>query len=185
MRALIALAFLLSSFGAHADSLWGAALPGAAYAVVTANPYQLGTEVMADQDGYIIGVRWAKHESETGTHSIAVFSAGGTLLASASATAGETASGWQTALLDTPVAVKANTSYVVVRHYNGGSNSYDYNFAQSFAFTSSHLTGVRHRYLQSSSTTAFPTNIGTANTNLTDVMYVPKARTYILIPNDQ
>lgn len=47
-----------------------------------------------------------------GTHTGHLWSSTGTLLASVTFT-GETASGWQQATLSTPVAISANTTYVV------------------------------------------------------------------------
>jgi hypothetical protein len=72
----------------------------------------LGLKFTADRDGSVAGVRFYKSAANTGTHVGALWAADGTPLRSATFT-GETASGWQTALFSTPVAVTAGTTYVV------------------------------------------------------------------------
>ena len=69
----------------------------------------------ADQNGYISGVRFYKGSSNTGTHVGSLWTSTGTLLAQATFT-NETASGWQQVLFSTPVAITANTVYVVSYH---------------------------------------------------------------------
>ena len=57
------------------------------------------------------GIRFYKAAANTGTHIGSLWSAGGTLLASATFT-NETASGWQQVYFSTPVQVAPNTTYV-------------------------------------------------------------------------
>ena len=61
--------------------------------------------------GFINGVRFYKATANTGTHVGALWSATGTLLASATFN-GESATGWQQVSFATPVQIGANTSYV-------------------------------------------------------------------------
>src|SRR6185503_15449589 len=68
------------------------------------------------------GVRFYKSTSNTGTLIGNLWSAAGTLLASAEFTA-ETPTGWQEVLFTTPVPVSANTLYVVSYHTNVGHYS--------------------------------------------------------------
>ena len=74
--------------------------------------YELGMKFRASQSGSITAIRYYRPVLETGTHTGRLWTAGGTLLATATFT-GETASGWQTATLGTPVQIDANTTYVV------------------------------------------------------------------------
>ena len=67
---------------------------------------------VSDVAGQITAIRFWKTPTETGTHVGRIWSAGGTLLASATF-AGETSSGWQQQALTTPLAIAANTEYVV------------------------------------------------------------------------
>jgi Domain of unknown function (DUF4082)/Bacterial Ig-like domain (group 1) len=75
-------------------------------------PYELGMKFRSVKGGQITAIRFWKASSETGTHIGKIWTATGTLLASATFTS-ETASGWQEQVLQTPVNIQANTTYVV------------------------------------------------------------------------
>ena len=77
-----------------------------------ANAVELGMKFRSDVAGTVTGVRFYKGSSNTGTHTGHLWSASGTLLASVTFS-GETASGWQQATFSSPVAITANTTYVV------------------------------------------------------------------------
>ena len=81
----------------------------------------------SDRSGLISAVRFYKATTNTGSHVGHLWAADGTLLATVPFTA-ETASGWQQACLDTPVAVTANTTYVVSYHAPVGRYSFDANY---------------------------------------------------------
>jgi hypothetical protein len=74
--------------------------------------YELGTLLQSDIAGQITAIRFWKDANETGTHTGHIWSSSGTLLATVTFTS-ETASGWQVQNLTTPLAITANTSYVV------------------------------------------------------------------------
>jgi hypothetical protein len=74
--------------------------------------YELGMKFQAAEAGMITAIRYWKAPSETGTHVGRIWSASGTQLASVTFS-GETASGWQLQSLATPLAIQANTTYVV------------------------------------------------------------------------
>jgi hypothetical protein len=71
----------------------------------------LGIQFTPDTSGWITGVRFYKGSGNTGTHIGDLWTADGTQLAEATFTS-ETASGWQTAQFQNPVAVTAGTTYV-------------------------------------------------------------------------
>jgi hypothetical protein len=73
---------------------------------------ELGLKFRPTVNGNITAVRFHKSSVNTGTHQGSLWSSTGTLLGRVTFT-GETASGWQTAALTTPVAVTAGTTYVV------------------------------------------------------------------------
>ncbi|BAY18544.1 Ig domain protein group 1 domain protein [Anabaenopsis circularis NIES-21] len=79
--------------------------------------YELGMKFQTTARGQITLLRFWKAPSETGTHIGKLWTATGTLLASVIFT-NETASGWQEQLLDTPVNIQANTTYVVSVNVN-------------------------------------------------------------------
>jgi hypothetical protein len=70
-------------------------------------------------NGWVTGVRFYKGAGNTGTHVGHLWTADGTLLSTVEFT-GESAAGWQQATFATPVAVTANTTYVVSYHAPNG-----------------------------------------------------------------
>jgi hypothetical protein len=75
-------------------------------------PIEVGVKFRTSVAGTVKGVRFYKGPQNTGTHIGRLYTSTGGLLA-AKTFAGETASGWQQVLFDTPVAIDANTTYVV------------------------------------------------------------------------
>ncbi len=78
--------------------------------------------------GSVTGIRFYKAAANTGTHIGSLWTASGTLLASATFT-NETASGWQQVNFSTPVAITANTTYVAAYlapkgHYSDTSSAF-------------------------------------------------------------
>lgn len=80
---------------------------------------EVGAWFVTAKSGAISGIRFYKGEANTGSHEGHVWSASGTLLGTAKFTQ-ESASGWQQAMLDTPVEVSANTPFVVSYHAPNG-----------------------------------------------------------------
>jgi hypothetical protein len=74
--------------------------------------YELGTAFTSDVAGQITGIRFWKAPSENGTHTGNIWSGAGLLLASVTFS-NETASGWQKQALPSPLAIAANTKYLV------------------------------------------------------------------------
>lgn len=137
---------------------------------------ELGTKVQFDVNGQVTGVRFYKSANNTGTHTGALYSSTGTLLASGTFT-GETASGWQSLTFSSPVSVKANTVYVVAYfapngHYSDspgyfGNNTATYNQMHAIADGVSGGNGV---YAYGSSA-GFPSNTYNATNYWVDVMW--------------
>ena len=99
------------------------------------NAVELGVKFEASVAGQILGIMFYKGPQNTGTHVVNFWSSTGTLLASATS-ADETASGWQTVTLATPVTLTANTIYIASYH-TAGFYSADDNY-----FTTDHVSGV-------------------------------------------
>lgn len=72
---------------------------------------ELGTKFRTNANGFITALRFYKTAGNAGTHTGELYSSTGTLLAQVNYT-GESASGWQTVTLTSPVAVTANTTYI-------------------------------------------------------------------------
>jgi hypothetical protein len=93
-------------------------------AEVDPTPLELGVKFTASVNGWVTGVRFYKGTGNNGTHTGSLWTASGSLLATGTFT-NETASGWQTLLFSTPVAVTANTTYVAGYYDPDGYYSYD------------------------------------------------------------
>ena len=90
----------------------------------SAGAVELGLKFRSDVNGTITSVRFYKAAGEIGTHVANLWTSAGVLLATATFS-NETASGWQTVDFATPVAITANTIYVVSYHTNTGTFAYD------------------------------------------------------------
>nr|WP_308258296.1 DUF4082 domain-containing protein [Saccharothrix obliqua] len=80
--------------------------------ILDGSALELGVKWRANTDGYVRGVRFYKGPNNSGTHTGTLWTSTGQQLATGTFT-NETASGWQTLLFPVPVAVSANTTYVV------------------------------------------------------------------------
>jgi hypothetical protein len=100
-------------------TLWTGAAAPLNPAVSDPNAVELGLKFRADENGSITGVRFYKGSGNTGTHTGSLWSATGQLLARVTF-ANETISGWQQADFASPVAITANTTYVVSYHAPNG-----------------------------------------------------------------
>ena len=119
-------------------SLW----PNSAAPVVVSDSetssVELGVKFRSDVAGYVTGVRFYKGVLNTGVHTGTLWSSTGELLATATFV-NETGSGWQQVKFASPVAITADTLYVVSYHAPNGRYSYDANY-----FTGSINNGVLH-----------------------------------------
>ncbi len=87
--------------------------------VAEAAALELGMKFQSDVSGTVSGVRFYKYAQNSGTHVGSLWTAGGTQLATVTFN-NETASGWQQAAFSPPVAINANTTYVISYHTNTG-----------------------------------------------------------------
>jgi hypothetical protein len=118
-------------------TLFGSATPTTVDAGDRAS-VSLGVTFSSSTSGYVSGVRFYKAGTNTGTHTGSLWSAGGTLLATATFT-GETASGWQFVNFSSPVPVTAGTTYVASYFAPVGRYSEDDHYFDS-SFTNGPLT---------------------------------------------
>jgi hypothetical protein len=108
-------------------SIWDNSAVPSYIAANDPNPIELGVKFRSETDGYITGIRFYKSSQNTGAHVGNLWTKDGVLLATVNFT-NETTSGWQQASFSSPVAIKANATYVVSYHTSTGyySGSYDY-----------------------------------------------------------
>jgi hypothetical protein len=103
-----------------------------------AQAVELGVKFSSDVAGFITGIRFYKAPTNTGTHVGNLWTAGGTLLATAVFTS-ETASGWQRVSFDAPVEILPNTTYVASYHTNVGHYSVDRDYFETVGVDSAPL----------------------------------------------
>jgi Domain of unknown function (DUF4082)/Fibronectin type III domain/Bacterial Ig domain len=140
---------------------------------------EVGVKFSSEVFGSVSGVRFYKAAANTGTHLGSLWSASGTLLASATF-ANESASGWQQVSFSTPVLISPGVTYLAAYFAPKGHYS-----LSSSAFASS---GVSNPPLQAlanpisangvfahSATGTFPTTAFSATNYWIDVDFVPAA----------
>ena len=138
---------------------------------------ELGVRFRADSSGAISGVRFYKAAANTGTHIGSLWTSGGVLLATAQFS-GESGSGWQQVNFATPVAITANTTYVVSYHTDTGNYGVDGAYFASAGADNAPLhalatgvDGVDGLYLYGAG--AFPTESYNASNYWVDVVFGP------------
>jgi Domain of unknown function (DUF4082)/Bacterial Ig-like domain len=100
-------------------SVWQNGTPTGAVNASDTRRVNLGLRFRAGSSGFVNAVRFYKQVDNTGSHIGSLWTASGTLLASGTFS-GESASGWQELAFASPVAISANTTYVVSYHTDAG-----------------------------------------------------------------
>jgi hypothetical protein len=158
-------------------SLFSASSTPSTVSVNDPNPVELGLKFQASTNGDIIGIRFFKGALNTGTHTGDLWSATGTLLASATF-ANETASGWQQVQFATPVSITAGTTYIASYHTNGNYSADPNLFADSITngpltAPSSSLIGGNGVYAYGTNS-LFPSNTYNSTSYGVDVLFRPQ-----------
>lgn len=104
-------------------SLLGAGTPKLADSGDT-QPVVLGMKIFSDVPGKVLGCSFYKSPANTGVHVVSLWDSAGKLLASNVAT-GETASGKQSVMFTTPVAIAANQTFTCGYFAPAGHYAYD------------------------------------------------------------
>lgn len=158
-------------------SLFGQAYTPSTVTVNDPNSIELGVKFQSSENGTITGIEFYKGPQNAGPHVADLWSATGTLLATATFT-NETASGWQEVNFSNPVAVTAGTTYIASYHTNG-----DYSATPSFfaaALTNGPLTAPAsstsggNGVFAYGSTSLFPTNSFNSTNYGVDVLFRPQ-----------
>ena len=102
---------------------------------------EVGTKFVSSVSGFVTGVRFYKGSGNTGTHVGHLWTTSGVLLATVTFT-NETASGWQTANFSTPVAVNANTTYIISYYAPNGHYADDDSYFVDNGVTNGPLTAL-------------------------------------------
>ncbi|MCA0458000.1 MAG: DUF4082 domain-containing protein [Chloroflexi bacterium] len=118
------------------QSLWTTSATPAVADVMGIAPIELGVKFRTSTNATITGLRFYKGASNTGTHTGHLWTANGTLLATA-VFVNETASGWQAANFPTPININANTLYIISYYSPTGRFSYTADY-----FATSRSSGI-------------------------------------------
>ncbi|MCK1676436.1 DUF4082 domain-containing protein [Bradyrhizobium sp. 150] len=138
------------------------------------NSVELGMKFQASTSGDIVGVRFYKGPSNTGTHVADLWSSTGSLLATATFS-NETASGWQQVNFATPVTITAGTTYIASYHTAGNYSDDPNLFANAvtngpLTAPSSSSSGGNGVYAYGSGS-LFPSNTFNATSYAVDVVF--------------
>lgn len=161
-----------SSFttGAATYSLWAPAVQSVSAATNDTSYLELGTQFSSDIAGKITGITFYKSVNDATSHTVTLWDSNGTALATAQ-THNETATGWQTASLATPVSITAGSRYTA--SYTAPTGQYSYTSASlSGGFTNGHLSVPANGGVFSSGG-GFPTNSYNSTNYWVDVVMTP------------
>ena len=159
------------------QSMFGDVTPSVLSASTDGSPVELGTAFTPAEDGRVTAIRFFKGPDNGGTHTGSLWGPSGARLGTVTFTS-ETAAGWQTAKLATPVSVTGGTQYVVSYHAPRGHYSYTPGFFGD-AWVSGDLTAPatgNGRYLYGAGGQA-PTYSWNATNYFVDVVYKANAAT--------
>ena len=138
---------------------------------------ELGMKFRSDISGYVTGVRFYKGAANTGVHVGNLWSSSGVRLGTVQF-GNETASGWQQTNFSSPIAVAANTTYIISYFAPNGRYSDNENFFSATGVDSPPLHALRdgvdgpngvYRY---SSTSAFPDSTYNSTNYWVDLIFI-------------
>jgi hypothetical protein len=161
-----------------AVTIWSPSAVPAGFANSDTSSVELGVKFRADVAGTVTGVRFYKGTGTTGTHTGTLWSSTGTQLATATFT-GETASGWQQVNFASPVAITANTVYVVSYHTDIGRYAYTAAYFAATGVDNGPLHALRNGVSGGNGVyryggRVFPTSTYNSNNYWVDVVFVPQ-----------
>ncbi|WP_245279205.1 DUF4082 domain-containing protein [Mesorhizobium loti] len=133
---------------------------------------ELGVKLSVLASGTISAIRFYKAVTDTGAHSVTLWTSSGAQLATAVST-NETASGWQTVTFAQPVSVVAGQTYVASYH-SSGNYVLDTNYFVDPVSTPLLSTGANAGVTRAGSASAFPNQATSAGENFwVDVNFTP------------
>ena len=154
-------------------SIWPSSPTPANLQANDTNSVELGTAFQSAVAGEVTGVRFYKTPNDvSSSHTGTLWSASGTELATGTFT-NETGSGWQTMTFSSPVAIQANTTYIVSVHFPNGEYPYDLNYfavPHTYYPLTALADGDNGLYSYGSST-VFPTHTWDASNYWADVIF--------------
>jgi hypothetical protein len=100
---------------------------------------EIGVKFHSTAAGFITGIRFYKTMGNTGTHTGELYSSSGVRLAQATFV-NEMATGWQTVIFPSPVAITSNTTYTAAYFSSLGNYTEDNDYFKGHSVTNSPLT---------------------------------------------
>lgn len=163
--------FTFTTSASQPESLWSTAAPLlTGIATTDTSSVELGVAFSSDIPGAITTVRFYKGVNDAAQHTVTLWNAAGTALATATTT-NETATGWQTATFAAPVPITANTTYTASYFAPNGQYPYTFSyFAAPYANGNLNVgvSGGVYRY-----NGGFPTSSFQASNYWVDVIFTP------------
>ncbi len=123
------------------SSLWSSTAKPGWINTSDTSAVELGMKFQSDVNGFITGVRFYKSATSAGPYVADLWSADGTLLATATFT-NVTKSGWQQVNFAQPIAIQAHTTYIASYHTNHGNYADDVGFFAMGGVNSGVLHGL-------------------------------------------
>jgi hypothetical protein len=136
----------------------------------TDGPYEMGMSFTSSKDGKILKIQFYKNPVDIGVHTGIIWSGDGSAKLTTVVFTNETASGWQSATLSTPLNIVKNTVYVVSVNSVGGyvatNNAFD------SPIINGPLTGIKGFY-SSGGPGTFPTETYENGDYYRDIVFKP------------
>ena len=157
-------------------SIWAASATPQSGPSADSSSVELGTRFRSTTAGNVTAIRFYKSAADGGAHTGSLWSSSGQLLGQVTFS-GESTSGWQQANLPAPVAIDANTWYVVSYHASGGSYYGDNGYFATQGQTNGPLYAARDGESGSnglyaySSSVAFPTQTYNSSSYWADIVF--------------
>ena len=132
--------------------------------------YELATKITVDAPSSLTAIRFWKDAKETGTHTVRLWSSAGTVLASLPVTGETTGAGWQQATFATPIALAANTVYIVSVNANAFFSTTRSGLATPLTSGIAHTANDIKNGVYGASAGLFPTNSFSSTNYFVDVV---------------
>lgn len=156
------------------QTLWGTTRPISATVDPDTNSVELGQKFTPTVSGTVLGVKFWKTGTNTGTHVGNLWTKSGGRLASITFT-GESQSGWQVATFSKPVAVSAGTTYVVSYLAPQGRYASTENFTGTDSAPQLTIPATNSGVYSYGATSSFPSQTWRGSEYWVDVVFQPSS----------
>jgi hypothetical protein len=167
----LAMFFVVCTHAFGQTSFWPSSTVPKTTQVTSTAAVTLGLKFYSEVSGSVTGVRFYKGTRNTGTHVGTLWAASGAKLASVTFS-GETASGWQQANFSSPIAITANTTYVISYSAPYGAHAHDQYYSWStLSARPLHVAGSSPGVFTYGSGVLFPSSAWNSSNYWVDVVF--------------